>query len=68
MASNQRQCIRRRHRATQVVALHLVTALVTQELLCPKYGVQMRLIAFITAGTQIEKILNPIGWSPSPRT
>ncbi|MCF8208637.1 MAG: hypothetical protein K9K38_04415 [Rhodoferax sp.] len=30
-------------------------------LLCPKCGGQMHLVAFVTEGTQIEKILNHIG-------
>ena len=30
-------------------------------LLCPMRGGQMRLIAFVTVGTQIQKILNHIG-------
>ena len=37
-------------------------------LLCPNCGGQMRLIAFVTEGTQIEKILNHIGVSLIPRT
>lgn len=35
-------------------------------LLCPKCGSQMRLIAFITEGTQIRKILDHIGVDPYP--
>ena len=35
-------------------------------LLCPKCGGQMRLIAFITEGTQIRKILDHIGVDPDP--
>jgi hypothetical protein len=35
-------------------------------LLCPKCGGQMRLIAFITEGTQIKKILNHIGVESDP--
>ncbi len=35
-------------------------------LLCPKCGGQMRLIAFITEGTQIEKILEHIGVDSEP--
>ena len=35
-------------------------------LLCPIYGGQMRLIAFVTEGTQIEKILNHIGVDSEP--
>ena len=35
-------------------------------LLCPMCGGQMRLIAFITGGTQIEKILNHIGVDSKP--
>ena len=38
-------------------------------LLCPMRGGQMRLIAFVTVGTQIQKILNHIaGWTQSPHT
>ncbi len=33
-------------------------------LLCPKCGGQMRMIAFITAGTQIRRILDHIGVDP----
>ena len=35
-------------------------------LLCPKCGGQMRLIAFVTEGTQIEKILDHIGVDSDP--
>jgi hypothetical protein len=35
-------------------------------LLCPKCGGQMRLIAFITEGTQIRKILDHIGVDSEP--
>jgi len=35
-------------------------------LLCPKCGGQMRLIAFITEGTQIKKILDHIGADSDP--
>jgi hypothetical protein len=35
-------------------------------LLCPMCGGQMRLIAFITEGTQIEKILDHIGVDSEP--
>jgi len=35
-------------------------------LLCPKCGGQMRLIAFVTEGTQIRKILNHIGVDSQP--
>ena len=35
-------------------------------LLCPMCGGQMRLIAFVTEGTQIRKILNHIGVDPEP--
>jgi hypothetical protein len=35
-------------------------------LLCPNCGGQMRLIAFITEGTQISKILNHIGVACEP--
>ena len=35
-------------------------------LLCPKCGGQMRLIAFITEGTQIRKILDHIGVNSEP--
>ncbi len=35
-------------------------------LLCPKCGGQMRLIAFITDGTQIRKILDHIGVDSEP--
>ena len=35
-------------------------------LLCPLCGGQMRLIAFITEGTQIRKILDHIGVDPDP--
>ena len=35
-------------------------------LLCPKCGGQMRLIAFITEGTQIRRILDHIGVDPDP--
>ena len=35
-------------------------------LLCPLCGAQMRLIAFITEGTQIRKILDHIGVDPDP--
>ena len=35
-------------------------------LLCPICGGQMRLIAFVTEGTQIRKILNHIGVDPDP--
>ena len=35
-------------------------------LLCPKCGGQMRLIAFITEGSQIRKILDHIGVEPDP--
>ena len=35
-------------------------------LLCPKYGGHMRLIAFITEGIQIRKILDRIGVDSEP--
>ncbi|MBC7610110.1 MAG: hypothetical protein H7228_11155 [Polaromonas sp.] len=35
-------------------------------LLCPNCGGQMRLLAFITVGTQTEKILNHIGVDSEP--
>jgi hypothetical protein len=35
-------------------------------LLCPLCGGQMRLIAFITEGTQIRKILDQIGVDSEP--
>ena len=35
-------------------------------LLCPKCGGQMRLIAFVTQGTQIRKILDHIGVDSEP--
>ena len=35
-------------------------------LLCPKCGGQMRLIAFITEGVQIRKILDHIGVASEP--
>ena len=35
-------------------------------LLCPMYGGQMRLIAFITEGTQVKKILNHIEVDSEP--
>lgn len=35
-------------------------------LLCPKCGGQMRLIAFVTEGTQIRKILDHIGVDSQP--
>ena len=35
-------------------------------LLCPRGGGQMRLIAFITEGTQIRKILDHIGVDSQP--
>ncbi len=35
-------------------------------LLCPKFGGQMRLIAFITEGTQIRRILDHIGVDSEP--
>ena len=35
-------------------------------LLCPMRGGQMRLIAFVTVGTQIQKILNHIGVDSEP--
>ena len=35
-------------------------------LLCPMCGGQMRLIAFVTEGTQIRKILNHIGVGSEP--
>jgi len=36
-------------------------------LLCPLWGGQVRLIAFITEGTQIRKILDHIGVDSEPR-